>query len=156
MGRLERRRAMEAYLTGLLLDGERKSVEPMASRLVEDTREVEVMRQRLQQCVSQGTWSDEALRERLARTLETEVPELETLVVDDTGFPKKGQHSVGWPAVLGHVGAHGQLPGGRQPASGRAARQRMHRHAAVPARGPGHGHSAAQGGRCARDGGSSA
>ncbi|WP_163869257.1 IS701 family transposase [Myxococcus eversor] len=95
MGRLERRRAMEAYVTGLLLDGERKSIEPMASRLVEDTREVEAMRQRLQQCVSQGTWSDEALRERLARKLETEVPELEALVVDDTGFPKKGQHSVG-------------------------------------------------------------
>ncbi|RKG93770.1 IS701 family transposase [Corallococcus terminator] len=95
MGRLERRRAMEAYVTGLLLDGERKSIEPMASRLVEDVREVEAMRQRLQQCVSQGTWSDEGLRERLARKLEAQVPELEALVVDDTGFPKKGQHSVG-------------------------------------------------------------
>ncbi|NNB99661.1 IS701 family transposase [Corallococcus exiguus] len=95
MGRLERRRAMEAYVTGLLLDGERKSIEPMAARLVEDVGGVEAMRQRLPQCVSQGTWSDEGLRERLARKLEAQVPELEALVVDDTGCPKKGQHSVG-------------------------------------------------------------
>jgi SRSO17 transposase len=39
MGRAERRRAMELYLTGLLLDGERKSVEPMATRLVEKASE---------------------------------------------------------------------------------------------------------------------
>ncbi|HZH76637.1 MAG TPA: transposase [Archangium sp.] len=49
MGRTERRRAMELYFTGLLLDGERKSVEPMAARLVEDRSEREAMRQRLQQ-----------------------------------------------------------------------------------------------------------
>lgn len=73
MGRLERRRAMEAYVTGLLIDGERKSIEPMAARLVENAREVEAMRQRLQQCVSQGTWSDEVLRERLARKMEAQV-----------------------------------------------------------------------------------
>ena len=36
LGRCERRQALELYLTGLLLDGERKSVEPMAARLVED------------------------------------------------------------------------------------------------------------------------
>lgn len=53
------------------------------------------MRQRLRQCVSQGTWSDEALRERLARMLERRLPALEALVVDDTGFAKKGKHSVG-------------------------------------------------------------
>ncbi|NRD67257.1 IS701 family transposase [Corallococcus exiguus] len=95
MGRLERRRAMEAYVMGLLLDGERKSIEPMAAWLVKDAGEVEAMRQRLQQCVSQGTWSDEALRDRLARKLEERLPEVEALVVDDTGFPKKGKHSVG-------------------------------------------------------------
>nr|WP_223643725.1 transposase [Corallococcus sp. EGB] len=50
MGRLERRRAMEVYVTGLLLDGERKSIEPMAARLMEDAGEIEAMRQRLQQC----------------------------------------------------------------------------------------------------------
>src|SRR5688572_14559401 len=75
MGRQERRRAMELYLTGLLLDGERKSVEPMAARLVDKEREA--MRQRLQQCVSVADWSDEEMRWRLALKLEAEPPELE-------------------------------------------------------------------------------
>jgi SRSO17 transposase len=95
MGRTERRRAMELYLTGLLLDGERKSVEPMAARLVEKASEREAMRQRLQQCVSVAEWSDAEMRRRLALKLEAELPALEAFVVDDTGFPKKGTHSVG-------------------------------------------------------------
>ena len=94
MGRLERRRAMEQYLLGLLLDGERKSVEPMAARLVDQEHEREAMRQRLQQCVSVADWSDAEMRRRLALKLE-QLPEVEAFVVDDTGFPKKGKHSVG-------------------------------------------------------------
>ncbi len=95
MGRLERRRAMEQYLTGLLLDGERKSVEPMAGRLVEKASEREAMRQRLQQCVAVADWSDEEMRRRLALKLEKKLPKLEAFVVDDTGFAKKGEYSVG-------------------------------------------------------------
>ena len=49
MGRPERRRAMGWYIEGLLLDGVRKSIEPMAARLVDEPAEVEAMRQRLQQ-----------------------------------------------------------------------------------------------------------
>jgi hypothetical protein len=48
IGRSERRRALEWYVTGLLLEGERKSIEPMAARLVEDKARVGAMRQRLQ------------------------------------------------------------------------------------------------------------
>ncbi|MSP61363.1 MAG: IS701 family transposase, partial [Myxococcales bacterium] len=48
MGRPERRQAMTDYLTGLLLDGDRKSIEPMAGRLVDDKSEIQAMRQRLQ------------------------------------------------------------------------------------------------------------
>jgi SRSO17 transposase len=95
MGRSERRRALELYLTGLLLEGERKSVEPMAARLVEDASETEAMRQRLQQAVVFATWADEEMRRRLAMKMEAELPALEALVIDDTGFPKKGVHSVG-------------------------------------------------------------
>jgi SRSO17 transposase len=95
MGRSERRRALEWYVTGLLLEGERKSIEPMAARLVEDEAQVDAMRQRLQQCVSASNWSDAELRRRLAMKLEAELPDLEAFVVDDTGFPKKGTHSVG-------------------------------------------------------------
>ncbi|WP_161606807.1 transposase [Myxococcus xanthus] len=53
------------------------------------------MRQRLQQCVSLADWSDNELRRRLALKLEADQPEVEALVVDDTGAPKKGEHSVG-------------------------------------------------------------
>ena len=91
----ERRRALELYLTGLLLDGERKSVEPMAARQVEDEAQVEAMRQRLRQCVAVSDWSDSEVRRRLARKLDEEVPEVEAFVIDDTGFAKKGEHSVG-------------------------------------------------------------
>jgi SRSO17 transposase len=95
MGRPERRQAMRDYLTGLLLDGDRKSIEPMAGRLVDDKSEIQAMRQRLQQCVTVSTWSDEEVWKRLALQAEAELPELEAWVVDDTGFPKKGSHSVG-------------------------------------------------------------
>lgn len=95
MGRVERREALGAYVTGLLLDGERKSIEPIAARLVDDPDEIQPMRQRLQQAVVVADWPDEEMRRRLALKLDTELPGVEALVVDDTGFPKKGEHSVG-------------------------------------------------------------
>jgi SRSO17 transposase len=87
MGRLERRRAMKQYLTGLLLEGERKSIEPIAGRLVEKSREREALRQRLQQRVSVAAWSDGEMRRRLA-----------------LGLPRLG----GSPAVCVDLGACGR------------------------------------------------
>jgi len=95
MARIERRESMRNYVTGLLLDGERKSCEPMAARLVDALSEVGAMRQRLLDCVGQSKWSDATMLERLALKFERELPGVEALVVDDTGFPKKGEHSVG-------------------------------------------------------------
>jgi len=95
MGRPERRQAMADYVTGLLLDGDRKSIEPMAGRLVDDAAEIQAMRQRLQQCVTVSPWSDEEMWRRLAIKVDAELPDLEAWVADDTGFPKKGTHSVG-------------------------------------------------------------
>jgi SRSO17 transposase len=94
MGRPERRRAMEMYLTGLLLDGERKTAVSMSKRLVEDEMEAEAMRQRLQQCVTISTWADEEVRKRLALRFEEQVRP-EVFIIDDTGFAKKGEYSVG-------------------------------------------------------------
>jgi SRSO17 transposase len=94
MGRPERRRAMALYLTGLLMDGHRKTVVSMASRLVEDDSEAEAMRQRLQQCVTISEWADEEVRRRLAVLLEKRLKP-GAYVIDDTGFPKKGEYSVG-------------------------------------------------------------
>jgi len=95
MGRPERRSAMRHYVTGLLLDGERKSVQPMAARLVKEAAEADAMRQRLQDCVSLSPWSDDEMLRRLALKFEREMPDLEAFVIDDTGFAKKGTHSVG-------------------------------------------------------------
>lgn len=95
LGRSERRTAMGQYITGLLLDGERKSIEPIAARLVDDAAQIEAMRQRLQQCVVVSTWDEATVFARLARLLDRELPEVTAFVVDDTGFPKKGRHSVG-------------------------------------------------------------
>lgn len=107
MGRKERVRAMGWYITGLLLDGERKSIEPMAARLVDDSSEVQAMRQRLQECVTTSTWADDVLSTRLAVKVERDLPGVEAFVVDDTGFPKKGRHSVGvgrqYSGTLGRV-----------------------------------------------------
>ncbi len=94
MGRPERRRALSWYLTGLLLDGERKTVVSMAGRLVDDDGEIEAMRQRLQQCVTISGWADAEILRRLALRLEQKLRP-EVYVIDDTGFPKKGKLSVG-------------------------------------------------------------
>ena len=107
MGRTERRAAMRNYVTGLLLDGDRKSVEPMAKRLVDDPSEVEGMRQRLLGCVAEANWSDAEMFKRLALRFERELQGLEALVFDDTGHPKKRVHSVGvqrqYSGTLGRV-----------------------------------------------------
>lgn len=95
MGRPERRSAMRNYITGLLLDGERKSVQPMAARLAKDESEADAMRQRLQDCVSLSPWSDEEMLRRLALKFDSEMPAIEAFIFDDTGFAKKGEYSVG-------------------------------------------------------------
>jgi SRSO17 transposase len=95
LGREERRRALGQYITGLLLDGERKSIEPIAARLVDGADEIEAMRQRLQQAVSVASWSESEVYRRLALRFENELPGVEAFVLDDTGFPKKGTLSVG-------------------------------------------------------------
>ncbi|MGA0800919.1 MAG: IS701 family transposase, partial [Steroidobacteraceae bacterium] len=95
------------YVEGLLLDGERKSMEPIARRLVAEEAEVEGMRQRLQECLSQSAWCEEEVFSRLARKLDAELPGIEAFIIDDTGFPKRGIHSVGvqrqYSGTLGRV-----------------------------------------------------
>jgi SRSO17 transposase len=86
--RSDQRRWGGVYLRGLMLEGKRKSIEPMAARL-EDGDE-----QCLQQFVNQSPWPAEAVRERLARRMSAEIAP-QAWVVDDTGFPKFGRMSVG-------------------------------------------------------------
>src|SRR3954449_10676290 len=87
LARADQRDKGATYLRGLLLDGRRKSMQPMAERLGVD-------HQRLQQFVSSSTWAVEPVRERLAhRAIEVIAPR--AWVVDDTGFPKDGTASPG-------------------------------------------------------------
>jgi SRSO17 transposase len=96
LGREDRARPLEDYCTGLLMPGERKSVEPMAA--VVAPAHVSAKHQSLLHLVGQGAWSDEAVlakvRELVLPAIEAQGP-IEAWIVDDTGFAKKGVHSVG-------------------------------------------------------------
>ena len=95
-GHQDRHVPLKSYCLGLLLPGERKSIEPMAARLEPDA--VQPMRQSLHHLVAKAPWSDEGVleqvRERVLPKMEKNGPVV-AWIVDDTGFPKKGMHSVG-------------------------------------------------------------
>ena len=87
---------LKSYCKGLLLPGERKSVEPMAARLAPDN--VQQTHQSLHHLVADARWSDEALLQQVRHTVLPAIQRNEPVIawiVDDTGFPKKGTHSVG-------------------------------------------------------------
>jgi SRSO17 transposase len=88
MARKDQRRWGEVYLRGLMLDGKRKSIEPMAARLADGDEQC------LQQFVNQSPWKEAAVRKRLAVRMSAEISP-EAWIVDDTGFPKFGDKSVG-------------------------------------------------------------
>jgi SRSO17 transposase len=95
-GHADREEPLKAYCTGLLLPGERKSVEPMAARLAPDN--VRRTHQSLHHVVADAPWSDEAVlrqvREYALGAMRDQGPVV-AWVVDDTGLVKKGTHSVG-------------------------------------------------------------
>ena len=106
MGQVDRARPLRDYCTGLILPGERKSVEPMAART--DPARVSAQHQSLLHFVGAGGWSDEKV---LAKISELVVPAIakhgpiEVGIIDDTGIPKKGRHSVGVkPQYCGQLG----------------------------------------------------
>ncbi|WSX06401.1 IS701 family transposase [Streptomyces sp. NBC_00987] len=87
LARRDQRAKGELYLRGLMLDGKRKSMQPMAERLGVD-------HQQLQQFVSSSTWDYSKVRERLARWAATHISP-EAYAIDDVGFPKDGYDSPG-------------------------------------------------------------
>jgi SRSO17 transposase len=89
----DRRAPFSLYCRGLILPGQRKSIEPIAARVRPE--QVSAAHQSLHHLVAKATWSDDAL---LAAVREQVLPALGPIaawIVDDTGFPKKGKHSVG-------------------------------------------------------------
>jgi SRSO17 transposase len=96
LGHRDRHEPLRAYVTGLCLPGERKSVEPMAARV--DPRHVRSRHQSMHHFVADAPW-DAAAVLRVARQWVLEPMArhggVAAWIVDDTAFPKKGQHSVG-------------------------------------------------------------
>jgi SRSO17 transposase len=96
LGHADRRAPLRAYATGLLLPGERKSVEPIAARV--DPSRVGAAHQSLHHFVAKAAWDDAAL---LAAVRAYALPAMlergpvRAWLVDDTGLPKKGRLSVG-------------------------------------------------------------
>jgi SRSO17 transposase len=89
LGGKERRHWARMYIQGLLLDGERKSIEPLASRI--PGADVQALRQ----FVGQSPWDAEAVQQPLARKIVDLLSEPEVWILDETSFPKAGEHSVG-------------------------------------------------------------
>lgn len=89
LGRSERRHWARVYIQGLLLDGERKSIEPIAERMA--GADVQALRQ----CVGQSPWTVEEVQRRLAQKVVDVLSAPEVWIVDETSFPKAGSHSVG-------------------------------------------------------------
>ncbi len=89
MGRSERRHWAQVYIQGLLLDGERKSIEPLAARVA--GADVQALRQ----LVGQSPWTVEEVQRRLAHKIVDLLSEPEVWILDETAFPKAGEHSVG-------------------------------------------------------------
>lgn len=96
IGHADRAKPLRDYCVGLLMPGERKSVEPMAA--VTAPQRTAAQHQSLLHFVGEGRWSDERVlakvRQMVVPAIERHGP-IEAWIIDDTGFPKKGQHSVG-------------------------------------------------------------
>jgi SRSO17 transposase len=96
LGHADRIAPMRAYCTGLILPGERKSIEPMAARV--EPERVQAAHQSLHHLIASADWSDAAV---LALVQEQGLPAIErhgairAWIIDETSFPKKGTHSVG-------------------------------------------------------------
>ena len=96
LGHADRIGPLRDYCTGLILPGERKSVEPMAAKTA--PARTAAQHQSLLHFVGVASWSDEKVlakvREMVLPSMQRHGP-IEAWIIDDTGFPKHGKHSVG-------------------------------------------------------------
>lgn len=95
LGHADRHAGLRGYCTGLMLPLSRKSVEPMAARV--DPMHASARHQSLHHFVAKAEWSDSQMLRRVCQWV---IPKMDFSqggwwIIDDTGFPKKGRHSVG-------------------------------------------------------------
>ena len=100
LGRTDRRRQARTYVAGLLLDGERKSVQPLAGRLGATDNG-----QALHHFIAHSPWAHEGLLVAMAQEAARLWPRPHAWIIDETSFPKAGTHSVGVaPQYCGALG----------------------------------------------------
>ena len=96
LGHADRAAPFRSYCTGLLLPGDRKSVEPMAARI--EPGRVRAAHQSLHHFVAKADWSDDdvlsAVRAHVLPAIEQQ-GSIRAWIIDDTGVPQKGTHSIG-------------------------------------------------------------
>jgi SRSO17 transposase len=98
LGNQARRASFAMYALGLLSESERKSIEPMAARATGTPQHAGAEHQRLHHFVANSKWSDREVRDVATRYAIAAMQEVEPIVawiIDDTGFLKQGDHSVG-------------------------------------------------------------
>lgn len=96
LGHADRVVPFHDYMVGLILPGERKSVEPMAARTA--PARTSAQHQKLLHFVGVAVWSDEKVLAKVCEMVRPGIERhgpIEAWIIDDTGFPKKGKHSVG-------------------------------------------------------------
>jgi SRSO17 transposase len=98
LGRRERRESFAIYARGILGDGDRKSIEPIAARACADPDLADAAHQRLLHFAADSPWSDRAVRREASRyaidAMKAAGP-IDSWIIDDTGLLKQGTHSVG-------------------------------------------------------------
>jgi len=99
LGDVRRKGSFAAYARGLLLDGDRKSVEPIAARVCGEPVATKRMHDRILNFLVDSTWSDRTIRLFAARhgldAMAAVGEQVSHWIIDDTGFIKQGSHSVG-------------------------------------------------------------
>jgi SRSO17 transposase len=98
LDRPERRASFAVYALGVLGEGERKSLEPIAARACTDPERMDAEHQRLHHFATDSPWDDHAVRREAARyalAAMTRREPVDSWIIDDTGFLKQGTHSVG-------------------------------------------------------------
>jgi SRSO17 transposase len=93
-----RRELFGRYAVGLLSEGERKSIEPIAVRACADPKRADAEHQRMLHFITDSPWDDHVLRRHAARYALAQMTErcfVQSWIIDDTGFLKQGKHSVG-------------------------------------------------------------
>lgn len=98
LGHAKRKASFAMYAMGILADGARKSVEPIAARACGDPESADPTHQRLLHFLVDSTWEDKPVRRLAAEEAVEAMTKRELMscwIIDDTGFLKQGNHSVG-------------------------------------------------------------